>query len=167
MTARMKLVVIAVAIAAIGVGATAQLVRPSEPSGIVAHPTDEQARADLHNLVELAKSGDASKLCSHGTSNCSRNVDTFTAMASVPKDAPKVVSSVDVPDRAGGYQGGRLLRVCGIDGNGDSYRRSLLFFGTDQRWTVIEAIYWKIGYSDSNIVPPSSEPSDTWASCPG
>lgn len=131
------------------------------------HPSDQQAREFLARIVSLAEAKDFSALCTHGSLNCAQNLKDLDAAATVPTTAPIVVGSSDVPDKDP-YQGGRLLEVCGLDGAGKAYRSSLLFFGTDDQFTVIEALYWtSMGYSGSGLAEATSaSPGPEWATCP-
>jgi hypothetical protein len=132
------------------------------------HPNDQQAREFLAHIVNLAEAKDFSALCSHGSLNCDQNLKDLDAAATVPTTAPLVVGSRDVPDKDR-YQGGRLLEVCGLDGAGKAYRSSLLFFGTDDQFTVIEPLYWtSMGYSEPQLAEATTSASrgPEWATCP-
>jgi hypothetical protein len=130
------------------------------------HPTDLQAREYLARLAELARSGDIETLCKHGTLLCKENADDFDAAVTAPSTPPLVVGSRDVADGAQ-TQGGRALKVCGLDGTGRAYRNEILFFGTADDFTAIEALYWAIGFSESPIAGPSdASPGPEWSACP-
>jgi hypothetical protein len=137
-------------------------------SALRSHPDDQQARADLANIVALAKSGDFSGLCGHGSANCEWNLENLGARSTVPLSDPLVVGSRDVADD-GDSQGGRLLEVCGLDGAGTAYRSSLLLFGAGGDFTAIEALYWtSITYTESHLAEASVETKSgpEWAGCP-
>jgi hypothetical protein len=149
-----------VSVGACGSGTTA--------SSFLPHPSDQAARADLAKLVTLAAAGDYTGLCAHGSLNCMQNFKDFTAGDTVPSTAPIVVGSWDVPDQ-GQKQGGRLLEVCGLNGDGKAYRSSHLFYGLDDQFTVIEALYWvPIDFISGDIISGTAEPSraSEWSVCP-
>jgi hypothetical protein len=154
--------------ALVGVSACAQ----STPSLVMrSHPSDQEARADLARLVELARSSDISAICEHGTLLCRNNADRAQATATVPSTAPLVVGSREVADspltEGGQSQGGRALKVCGLDGAGHAYGHEILFFGTAEDFTAIEALYWVIGFSESHVVGPTdASPGSEWSACP-
>jgi hypothetical protein len=129
------------------------------------HPTEQQAREYLSRLTALARSGDFETLCQHGTLNCQHNLAALNAAISVPSTAPLVVGSRDVADGAQ-TQGGRVLEVCGLDGAGQAYRNEILFFGTADDFTAIEALYWAIGFSESSIAGSSPTFGPEWGVCP-
>jgi hypothetical protein len=79
---------------------------------------------------------------------------------------PIVVGSRDGPDGAQ-TQGGRALQVCGLDGTGRSYKNDILFFGTADDFTAIEAVYWVIGFSESHVAAATDpSPGPEWSTCP-
>lgn len=135
------------------------------------HPSDQEARADLSRLVELARPSGIATLCEHGTSLCQENADRFGATLTIPSTAPVVVGSREVADgpltEGSQSQGGRALKVCGLDGAGHAYRHEILFFGTAEDFTAIEALYWVIGFSESHVVGPTdASVAPEWAACP-
>jgi hypothetical protein len=122
-------------------------------------------------VVDRAKTESIADLCKVGSLNCVRNAQTRNADQTRPTTAPVVVASWDVPDSGSGdaiQQGGRLLEVCGVDGQGKAYQSQMLFFGSDvDHFTVFEPTYWtNMTISNSLSGPPSASPGLEWASCP-
>lgn len=140
--------------------------QPAASLSMQPHPTDQQAREDLSRLVELARTSGIPQLCERGTSNCDGTAKDFAAALSVPSTAPVIVGSRDIPD-SGQSQGGRALKVCGLDGTGHAYRNEILFFGTSVDFTAIEALYWVVGFQESPLVGPTdASPGPEWNPCP-
>jgi hypothetical protein len=137
----------------------------SAASPMRAHPGDTEARRDLDRLAALSQQADITALCEHGTANCADTAKSMDASLSAPDTAPVVVGSRDVPDN-GNAQGGRALKVCGVDGQGRAYRNEILFFGTEGDFTAVEALFWIIGFADNNEVTATSSPGPEWDSCP-
>ena len=145
----------------------------TDKSPAVANPTDAQARAYLSRVVAVATTGDLAALCKLGPGTCAKLAVTTHAADKLPSGAPTVVGSSDVPsssDSSGAtLQGGRLLEVCGLDGQGHGYRTRLLFFGSDvDHFTVIEPLYWTgVGWeATSNAAASTSDNGSEWENCP-
>ena len=154
--------------ALVGLSACSQ----ASPSVVMqAHPTDQEARADLARLVEMAGSAGIPALCEHGTGLCQKNADRNNAALTIPSAAPLVVGSRDVLDGpltdGGRSQGGRALKVCGLDGAGHAYGNEILLFGTAEGFTAIEALYWVLGFQEGSVVgPTAASPGPEWSACP-
>jgi hypothetical protein len=151
-------------LAACGMSSETPLLQP--------HPSDQDARNFLARVVADAATQDIPTLCKIGSLNCLRLAQDSHAAERKPQTPPTVVGTSDVPDaqhEGGGVdQGGRLLEVCGLDGQGKQYRSRLLFFGSDvDHFTVFEPIFW-VG---TNVQASSAAYSTTsvgaeWDMCP-
>ena len=131
------------------------------------HPSDSEARQELQTIVGFAQHQDWTGLCAHGGLECQNQLSELHATTTVPKSAPTVLSSIDVPDQSSGNgvaQGGRLVDVCGIDGAGNPYNTRLLFFGHPSSFTVIGALFWTgAGYGGSTTATQAATPGEA---CP-
>lgn len=154
-----RLLVFGIAIAAIGAVAIIQGARDLAPPP---HPSAAAARAYLDEIARLAAKKDWNGLCELGDLNCTRILGPLKAVA--PSVPPVLLSSADVPDVANGTgfrQGGRLLKVCGLDAAGKPYTSELLVFESDGRLISIDPVFWAgltIGVSATPISEPASVP---------
>jgi hypothetical protein len=134
------------------------------------HPTDAQARQFLSQILDIARTKDFKALCWHGTAQCADNVVSLDAAATIPTTAPLVVGSRDVADANDNgtfYQGGRLLEVCGLDGEGTPYKANVLFFGTDANFLAFEPYFWTgMSFTESRVVGPTPTAGPEYAVCP-
>jgi hypothetical protein len=129
-------------------------------------PTEDAAAAYLADVVRVVLTGDLDRLCDLGGGTCLRELDD--GGDSVPHTAPRLLGSVVVPATArsdGTWNvGGRLLRLCGIDGLGRPYYSEMLVFEDEGRLISREPVFWTgIRIETGPMVTRTPEP----APCPG
>lgn len=108
-------------------------------------PTAEAALAYLDQVVALVAGGDVRSVCSLGSGTCAhdlRNAD----LTAVPSTSPEVLGTrvVAPSQRPDGIwmAGGRILEVCGIDGNDRPYYSELLVFYDGDRLISTNPLFW-------------------------
>lgn len=125
-------------------------------------PTPEAAQAYLSQLVALVADSGAQAACSVGASTCAHSLQEADP-AAFPRLAPHVVGTDVLPasQRPDGTweTGGRILKVCGIDGKHKPYYSELLIFQDGDRLISTNPLYWTGTTVGSNPVaasPPHS-----------
>jgi hypothetical protein len=108
-------------------------------------PTTEAALGYLDQVVALVAGGDVLSVCSLGSGTCAhdlRNAD----LTAVPRTSPAVLGTrvVAPSQRPDGIwmAGGRVLEVCGIDGNDRPYYSELLVFYDGDRLISTNPLFW-------------------------
>ena len=151
---------------ALGLGAVAWTVGQAHPAP---PPSEAQARAALDEAVAFARAGDFTNLCAMGGLDCQEILDE-AGRAAVPDAPPTVYASrvVEPSQLPGGDWdvGGRVLAVCGTDGQGRPYRGEVIVFQDGATMRMIEPVYWSgtsSGSSASPVTPASPLPS---SGCP-
>jgi hypothetical protein len=92
-------------------------------------------------------SGDFEALCALGGGNCERLLED-ASVAAVAADPPRILETRVVPPKGRDdavSTGGRLVRLCGVDGLGEPYRTEILVFESEGELRAIEPVYWS-GY---------------------
>jgi len=110
-------------------------------------PSEADALAYLNAVVDVAKTGDPTTLCSLGGGNCERTLREAGGIAGVPVGRPVVAGSVAIqPTRQANDSwntGGRLLFVCVVNKEGRSVETDMLVFRNDAGKLIsIEPVYW-------------------------
>lgn len=110
-------------------------------------PSDADALAYLTSVVDVARTGDPTALCTLGGGNCERTLREAGGTAAVPIGRPVVAGSVAIqPTRQadGSWNtGGRLLFVCVVSIEGRSVQTDILVFRNDSGKLIsIEPVYW-------------------------
>ena len=134
-------------------------------NGIAVVPSLEEATAMLGRLASYAQAGDFDGLCAVGDGNCRRALNQV-GETSAPDEPPTVLGSrvVDADPAVGSFPG-RVLGLCGLDGNGRVYRSEILVFrdaGGSLR--VVNPVFWNntsiAGGRESLGSPAPSPPVD-------
>jgi predicted small lipoprotein YifL len=124
-------------------------------------PSAEAATAYLNHLVTLVAESGAGAACSVGASTCPKSLRESDP-ATVPSAPPRVIGTavIEPTRRSDGNwdTGGRILKLCGIDGLGRPYYSELLVFQDGNRLIATNPLYWTGTLVASN--PVSSETPD-------
>lgn len=136
---------------------------PTAAADIERAPTPAEAEAYLTRVVELARAPDFAGLCALGGGNCEKILEVAGRDA-VPALPPTLVDQFELPARhnADGSTdvGGRVLVLCGIDGQARPYRTEMPVFFHGSEMRAIEPIYWSgIGIATDRITAPQPQPS--------
>ena len=109
-------------------------------------PSEDEARAFLARLVQVAETRDVEAVCRVAGSNCRTIVETAGGEDAIPSESPTVLETYVVPTRHlsdGKIEtGGRALVVCGVDGLGQPYRTDMLVFESEGSLHAINGVYW-------------------------
>ena len=151
MRQRVLLVVVAVALLA-GAAATTLALQRDDGGSV---PTEAQARAALSRKYHQAQSGDARMFCADTSTPdmCESQWDRLGGQAAVPRTPPRVAEARE-------QDGYRVLRVCGTDGRGQSYRTDFVVGLEDGKLALILPVFWN-GATFSGVhgddTPPRAE----------
>lgn len=103
-------------------------------------PTQEEAIAFLSQAVAFATAERWTDLCAIGGGNCERTLDD-AGRGAVPPDPPTVRRTWVVPPTAN-TTGGRILELCGVDGQSRPYVTQMLVYRLGGEMKAIEPVYW-------------------------
>jgi hypothetical protein len=134
-------------------------------------PTQAAALELFNEIVAVVQSGDLNNLCRYGSGTCRKTLDTAEP-GSTPRTRPVVVGSrIDESSTEDGETwsiGGRILELCGRDGNGRPYYSEMLIFEADGRLIAKEPVYWVgMRIADSGDVGGAVTPSPEGCAAPG
>lgn len=128
-------------------------------------PSEAQARRFLETLAGYATSHDFDALCALGSGNC-ESVLAELGEGSAPSAEPTVTGTRVIEPRQLDDDtwslGGRVLEVCGTDGNGKPYRSEVLVFDQSGSLHAIEAAFWwgnriaddgRVGHGGDSLLP--------------
>lgn len=108
-------------------------------------PSQAQATGLLETLAGYAVAHDFDALCALGSGNC-ESVLAELGEGSAPSAEPTVTGTRVIEphqlDDDTWTLGGRVLEVCGTDGNGKPYRSEVLVFDQAGSLHAIEAVFW-------------------------
>lgn len=109
-------------------------------------PVTEQAARDLlAQAIDHTLAGDFQSLCGMANRSMCESDLKNGAQASVPKQAPKIACSYEIPDlvsERGRSLGGRVLVVDGVDGTGRRFVTEVLVFHDGSRLIATNAVWW-------------------------
>ena len=132
-------------------------------------PSEAVALGMLQKIVAVVESGDLGRLCEFGSGTCRKVLD-MTDPGSAPRTGPIVLGSrviESTPSADGNYwsAGGRVLELCGRDGNGRQYYTEMLIFEDHGRLIAKEPTFWsRMTIAGSSTV--DSRPAPV-RDCPG
>ena len=109
-------------------------------------PSEAVALGMLQEIVAVVESGDLGRLCEYGSGTCRKVLD-MTEPGSAPRTGPivlgsRVIESTPSADGSSWSAGGRVLELCGRDGNGRPYYSEMLIFEDHGRLIAKEPTFW-------------------------
>jgi hypothetical protein len=122
-------------------------------------PTEAQARAALDRKYREAQAGDGRVYCADTWTPdmCESQWDRLGGQAAVPRTPPRVAEVRE-------QDGYRVLRVCGTDGRGQSYRTDFVVGLDEGKLALILPVFWN-GATFSGVhgddAPPKVEGART------
>jgi hypothetical protein len=150
-----------------GCGDGDQSARTEAPQSAVV--SDADAREALDDAVTVVHSGDLGQLCDISANHrmCTETLDELGRVSAPVESTPVITDSYALTPRrvpnGGGTAGGRVLEVCGLDGQGESYSTELLVILGSDAPVLVNAVYWS-GHRFAGDDDVSSGPAGDGAS---